>query len=816
MNTFPQADQTARPWTRWWWMGNAVTTQEITRHLEAYKAAGIGGVEITPIYGVKGFEARSLQMLGPEWVEMVRHAIREGQRLGIGVDMTLGSGWPYGGSHLRENSSPQKLEVIEQDGKFSLRISPTGQKVKRAAPGGEGFVMCPYSAAAFERFIEPYGKMFAGDAVRPRSFFYDSFEVFGANFAAGLLDSFSRIKGYDLTDHLAALAGRDDPDHVARVRCDYRDVLFERLLDDGIKPWVAWAHARGISTRYQAHGSPGNLIDLYAAADIPETEVFGTSRFPWLNPGDHHPEIVDESYPVITKMASSAAHLTGKRLASSETFTWHREHFSGSFAEMKPEADQLFLAGINHLFFHGSTFSPADAPWPGWAFYASTHFDIAQPLWREMPAFSAYLAFCQELLQSGEIQSDLAVYFPFHDVISSPDGDLLKQLTVHGVKDFIREMDWGRIATGLWRESVPFDLFSDRLAGAVKHRIILVPPCRFMPLETMKTIIDQGRKGATIVVIGKGPESEPGMAGLRNRETFDAARTELLALATRAREEQLTGMLESLGTGRNPAGAPEGVRGLTILRNGELLHFVVNHSATNFEGWIKPRGNVPRARWKLVDPVRHRIGAAKMREGELFIQLVPGESIWLMPAGDGERPWFYAQSTGREIVLDAGWRIEAIEGGPVLPSQVTLDALRSWTGLSPEWRDFSGVARYSTEFDWDAGAPGTWLLTFPKVCEMVRVKLNGADLGTLWCPPTELEVTPYLRQGRNELVCEVTNLAINRIAAKDRRGEPWRIFHEINFVSVKYKPFDAADWPARDSGLIGAPLLRQAAPLKFD
>ena len=61
-----------------------------------------------------------------------------------------------------------------------------------------------------------------------------------------------------------------------------------------------------------------------------------------------------------------------------------REHFCGAPAEMKPEIDKLFLAGINHIIYHGTAYSPADVPWPGWLFYASTQANPRNPLWREL------------------------------------------------------------------------------------------------------------------------------------------------------------------------------------------------------------------------------------------------------------------------------------------------------------------------------------------------------------------------------------------------------------------------------------------------
>jgi hypothetical protein len=54
---------------------------------------------------------------------------------------------------------------------------------------------------------------------------------------------------------------------------------------------------------------------------------------------------------------------------------------------------------------------------------------------------------------------------------------------------------------------------------------------------------------------------------------------------------------------------------------------------------------------------------------------------------------------------------------------------------------------------------------------------------------------------------EVTNLAANRIAALDRANVDWRIFHEINFVNIDYKPFDSSNWLPLSSGLLG-PVMR--------
>ena len=106
---WPQTSSQTRPWTRWWWMGSAVERDGITKALEAYRAAGFGGVEITPIYGVHGEEARFLTYLSPEWTAMLEHTLREARRLGLGVDLANTTGWPFGGPWVEDATASRCL-----------------------------------------------------------------------------------------------------------------------------------------------------------------------------------------------------------------------------------------------------------------------------------------------------------------------------------------------------------------------------------------------------------------------------------------------------------------------------------------------------------------------------------------------------------------------------------------------------------------------------------------------------------------------------------------------------------------------------------
>ena len=106
---WPTITQTSKPWTRWWWEGSAVNKKDLTWNLEQYQKAGLGGVEITPIYGVHGYEDQFIDFLSPQWMEMLAHTLDESKRLGLGVDMANATGWPFGGTWITDADASKTI-----------------------------------------------------------------------------------------------------------------------------------------------------------------------------------------------------------------------------------------------------------------------------------------------------------------------------------------------------------------------------------------------------------------------------------------------------------------------------------------------------------------------------------------------------------------------------------------------------------------------------------------------------------------------------------------------------------------------------------
>src|SRR2546430_9114617 len=181
-------------------MGSAVDRENLTAELETLAAAGFGGVEVTSIYGVRGYEHAFVPYLSDRWLDLLLHAAAEARRLGMGLDMPPGSGWRLGGPSIpREDASASlHIEADTVRGVYVADARPLGDKVKRPAPGGEGYAIDPFSRLAVRHYLDAYGGRVKGiPRGTIRALFHDSFADTG-NRAGRLFQVVPRRPGYDL------------------------------------------------------------------------------------------------------------------------------------------------------------------------------------------------------------------------------------------------------------------------------------------------------------------------------------------------------------------------------------------------------------------------------------------------------------------------------------------------------------------------------------------------------------------------------------------------------------------------------------------
>ncbi|MBD1420484.1 glycosyl hydrolase [Sphingobacterium chuzhouense] len=917
---WPEITQEMKPWTRWWWHGSAVTEKGLTASLESYQEAGLGGVEITPIYGVKGEEGRVIDFLSSDWIAKLVYTLKESQRFGLGVDLANASGWPFGGPWVNEETAckyvtsrvfqvkggqtfsesihyVQKPILRMQDGKkldikdvkaplatngdlqeyafdqvrfekslplimvsahksdqkgFTETIDLTdqledgkltwavpagewvicalfeglhGKQVERAGPGGEGNVIDHFSRIALDGYLDKFDTAFKNhDISYLRYYFNDSYEVDDAhgeaNWTPDFFTVFQQINGYDLRNYIPALLGLDTPETNSRVIYDYRMTISDLLLENYTKPWQKWAGAQGKGIRNQAHGSPANVLDLYAASDVPEIE----GR-----------EIVN------LKSAASAAHVTGKKLISSESATWLNEHFESNWGDVKNAVDNMFLSGVNHIFYHGTAYSPQEAMWPGWLFYAAVHFAPTNSLWGDFKTLNQYVARSQSFLQAGRPANDILVYFNIADHWSERGNNMLKHFHSNTLFDDLSLKVCGDYLSD---NGYSWDAISDKqlqdvtyqnnqlLTHGNSYKTILIPEASLMPAETFEKLISLANEGATLLFVKDLPEAAPGMSGKTGgTQKIENLKNELLFKQDGNRRianygKGLIVVAKEIPELITHAGVqPESfyIDGLQSIRrakdDGNYYYFIKNTSDTLFKGWITLQADYASA--ALYNPMTGAEGYALTKSDEsktaIYVSMRPEESIVIETFKDvytGELYPFYEKLDNAIVLSD--WKIDFVKGGPILPESLSTDKLQSWTIYGGDYAYFSGTAEYTTTIPALPDSTDTWLLHLDNVNESAAIYLNNEYIGTLLNAPYELELPVDALRG-NSLKIAVSNLMANRIAYMDKQGVTWRKFYNINFAARRAENrgedglFSARNWKPKPSGLSGDVIL---IPLK--
>lgn len=910
---WPEITQENKPWSRWWWPGSIVNPADITANLETYHNAGLGGMELTCIYGVKGQEDKFINYLSPKWMEMFTHVLKEADRLDMGIDLANASGWPFGGPWVSPEDACKNInyktyslaggQMLKEKIEFRQMplVRPVGQKpdistltepigknknlqlyaidqirfdkplplyavmaysdsgdvlnltgnvtpmrdlewtappgnwtiyalfqgwhgklTERAGPGGEGDVIDHFSGRAIDNFLKHFDSVFKDYDIRSlRGYFNDSYEVDDAsgqaNWTTDLFNEFYVRRGYNPGEYLPALFRKDDPEKNARVISDYRQTISDLILEKFTTHWTIWANKQGKITRNQAHGSPGNILDLYAASDIPETEGSEITRF---------------------KFASSAANVTGKKFVSCEAATWLNEHFISNLSDIKKAADIFFLGGVNHLFYHGTCYSPPDEPWPGFLFYAAVELTPSNPLWNDFHALNKYVAQVQSFMQQGRSDNDILLYFPVFDCYADYGKGMLEHFDA--IPPVYNGTPFKTGAEMMISKGYTFDYISDlqiKNTGVYEgmlqtegniYKTLILPGCKYIPVETFAKILKLANEGASVIVYGDLPENISGWADLEEKNyafmqmkkklDFKETGSKNVLKATTGKGSVVMGkdlgeLLKFTGIHRESM-ADNGIGFMRRETEKAFNYFILNRSDKAFDGWLPI--NAENSSVAVFNPMTDQYGLAKSRKNnngttEIYTRLYPDESLiisaYKKPVRGKSYPFYDPLSTPNEI--KGTWNVDFISGGPSLPSSKVIEKLVSWTEYGGEdVKNFSGIASYKITFGKPSGKADEWRLNLGIVKESATVILNGEQIASLIGPDFQVIVDRKQLKKSNTLEIRVSNLMANRISYMDRNNIEWKKFYNINMAArlrqnTKNGIFDASSWPPMESGLLG-------------
>jgi hypothetical protein len=782
---FAQPPDEARMMMRWWWFGPAATKTELEREMRAMKAGGIGGFEVQPVYPLQ--VEGNYPYLSQPFLDAVRFTGEKAKELGLRFDLTLCSGWPYGGPYVGNDTASARLRVSKTpptlaegerlvgspklaDGSTVYLVeSRTKQAVKRAAVGAEGMVLDHYSRAALDKHLKVVGEKLmdaAGQNV-PYAVFSDSLEVYNADWTPNFLEEFRKRRGYDLTPYLGALAG-DIGEKTMAVRHDWGKTLSELADDNYLAPLREWARAHGTKLRSQTYGIPPVTLSSNALVDLPEGE--GTQ---WRSASS-------------TRWASSASHLYGRPVTSSETFTWlHSPVFRATPLDMKAEADLHFLQGVNQLIGHGWPYSPPEVAEPGWRFYAAAVFNDHNPWYLAMPDIARYMQRMSYLLRQGTPVTDVAVYLPTDDAFAA------FTLGRPSVNQSMDRLIGPAVIPQILDAGYNFDFIDDAAIAkvGVPYKVVVLPGVERMPLATLEKIT---KAGVTVVATRRAPSMAPGLA-----DAADASKIAALGRGLKLVEEA------KLGEALKAVVAPDVERAPEIgfvhrkLADGDV-YFLANTSNRPVSAAAKFRavGNS-----NASNPVTGGAASGELAAYESRVVVISKERS---PAA--------VTSKLAPVDLSGGWKVTFPD------ATVEMARLRSWT---EDRKFYSGTATYERSVRLEAKAVGAVYLNFGEGTPVERagaragagmramldgpvrdaaiVYVNGQRAGAVWCSPYEIEVGKYLKAGENAIRVVVANSALNVMA----KG-PLPDYKEL---TAKYgERFQAQDMQAvtpQPSGLLG-------------
>jgi hypothetical protein len=802
------------------------------------------------------------------------------------MDLTMGSGWPYGGATISLDQSAGRLRILKgtataeerrialpalgpgetllaafagpAGGDYSAMteltprdnvvdipaqiIGPaqvlffvaghTGMKVKRPALGAEGYVVDHQNAAAVGKFIQSVAQVEVSACGEnpPHAIFCDSLESYGEDWTGEFLSEFQKRRGYDLRPLLPALAGEMGP-KTREIRQDWGQTLTETFNDYFVRQMQAFAQSNNTMFRIQAYGTPSAGLYSYAYCDLPEGEGYQWHGFREV------------------RYAASACHLLGVPVCSSETFTWiHSPVFRATPLDIKAEANQHFLQGMNQVICHGWPYTAAGVGFPGWSFYAAGVFDEFNPWFIVMPQITRYLQRVSFMLRQGSPANDVAMYLansdawadftPGHISLSDGVGKCLGPAIVGRILDSGYNLDFfddqmlamrGRVDGG----ALAF--------GDLRFKIVILAGVQRIPLATLKSLEQFARNGGTLVATRRLPERAPGyLASEQHQQAvheiverlFHGPDAPAIFVADEAQLGEALGRRMQPDLKLEPAAPEVGF----VHRHGDSseIYFVANTG--NQPRHVKATFRVEGMNPQFLDPMSGQTRPLEVVDRPaggttIALNLAPYDSTIIVWSRESPttQPAPVAANPPASIDLSEDWSVQFGKDSPA----VRMHKLRSWTD-DAEHRNFSGVAVYSRKFSIEpamlAGGGELWLtlgeptpglseppsrngfradLT-PPVREAALVYVNGRLAGAVWCPPYRVEVSKLLSAGVNDLRIEVANTAVNFIA-----GHGFPNYDYDTLVRTFGRRFDPQDiGQLREplpSGLMGPIVLSAAA-----
>ena len=687
-----------------------------------------------------------------------------------------------------------------------LGWSLTGTTNHPAPPEATGLEVDKYDSRAVRTYLETYlamyrkatGYQLIGERGL-RALLTDSTEVGASNWTPRLVEEFKRLRGYDPTPWLPALAGVvvETRGRTDAFLYDFRRTLAD-LHAEHYRVVAEVAHEQGLKVYSEAlegrRPSLGDDMAMRRHADYPMAAIWTYLR----EQGPQIPALAD------MKGAASVAHVYGQNIAAAESLTSASAFWAHAPSDLKRVIDLAFASGINRPVIHTSVHQPVEDKVPGLSLSVFGQFFTRHETWAEMAKpWIDYLARSSFLLQQGRNVADVAYFY-------GEERPLVELFGAEPVADAPRRYAYDFVNADALLHDLRVEDGDLVTTGGARYKVLyLGGDSRRMTVPALRRLAELAEDGATLS--GPAPESSPSLAddpaefaALVKRLWAGSAVTAVgkgRVIAARDVEAALSqiGVAPAFDYFKSEADS-QVMFVQRRIADGELFYLNnrVNRSQA-FEARFRVSGKQPeiwRAENGKSEPVSYR-----MENGETIVPLnMAAEDAFFVVF---RKPATAASATvpiatlSEVASLDDGWAV-SFQPGRGAPASAKLDRLAPLNEQDdPALKYFSGVATYTNNFALPRGVKrGTPLwLDLGTVGDLAEVFVNGRPVGTVWHAPFRLDIAAAIKRGRNRIEVRVANLWVNRLIGDAQPGAT-----KITWTAVRTYPANA---PLRPSGLIG-------------
>jgi hypothetical protein len=658
--------------------------------------------------------------------------------------------------------------IIERTG-----MTPTNVTNSPAPPEGRGLEVDKMSkehvAAHFNAFL---GKILERIPAENRKTFKvtveDSYETGGQNWTDSLIPEFKLAYHYDPTPYLPVLQGKvvGSEDRSDRFLWDLRRLIADDVSFKYVGGLREVSHQHGLTTwleNYGHWGYPGEFLQYGGQSDEIGGEFWSEGDL-----GD-----------IENRAASSSAHIYGKIKVSAESFTAGFNAFARYPAMFKQRGDRFFTEGINNTLLHVYIEQPQDTLPPGMNAFFSVEFNRLNTWFYDMDILIQYLKRCNMMLQQGQYVAD-AAYFIGEDApkmtgITDPplpqgysfdyiNGDVIEQkLTVTN----------GKLV----------------LPNGISYSILVLPKLETMRPELLAKIKELVNQGA--VVLGPKPQRSPSLAG------YPEADKQVKSMA-----DELWGNVDGITTKVHHYGKGVIIGGMTMQEvfklikvtpdlkitqsdsilfihrrvNDGAIYFVSNQKAVpvRIDAAFRITGKSPEL-WNAINgSIRRLPGYWDNGKTTLVpLELAPYESAFIVfkkSSGKGDTTRSNYPATQIINAIDQPWTVDfdSKMRGPAKP--VVFDTLMDWAkNTNDSIKYYSGTAWYHNTFNiTNMSKDAHYVIDLGVARAISKVTVNGIEMGGVWTPPYQVDITRAVKPGLNKLDIKVVNTWVNRLIGDSR------------------------------------------------